>query len=115
MVMSAKLELAEYVGRLRERNAHMQDVTADFPAAIKGLSSIDSMKSKIAAAMACAKIVASELDAKIKENLESLFTDNHDWRFLFPDPVSYTHLDVYKRQFLSAAAGTLKPLARSLM
>ena len=29
--------------------------------------------------------MASELDAKIKENLESLFTDNHDWRFLFPD------------------------------
>lgn len=85
MVVSAKLELAEYVGRLRERNAHMQDVTADFPAAIKGLSSIDSMRSKIAAAMAGAKIVASELDARIKGNLESLFTDSHDWRFLFPD------------------------------
>lgn len=85
MVLSAKLELAEYVGRLRERNAHMQDVTADFPAAIKGLSSIDSMRSKIAAAMAGAKIVASELDAKIKGNLESIFTDSHDWRFLFPD------------------------------
>ena len=82
MVMAAKNELVEHVQKLNKRlGGLMQDVTADFALVIKGLSSIDSMKSKIAAALAGAKITANEIADRIDTNVKLA----EDWRFLFPD------------------------------
>ena len=82
MVMSAKGELADHVRKLNTRvGGFMQEVQADFAAAIKGLSSIDSMRSNIASTMAQAKIDANEIADRIEMNLKTL----GDQSFLFPD------------------------------
>ena len=86
LVMSAKAELAAHVRKLGARvGGLMQDVQADFGGVIKGLSSLDSMKGKLAAALAEAKITANELADRIEGNVKSLEPDGKSWRFLFPD------------------------------
>ena len=86
LVMSAKGELAAHVRKLGERvGGLMQDVQADFAGVIKGLSSLDSMKGKLAAALAEAKITANDLADRIDGNVKSLEADGQNWRFLFPD------------------------------
>jgi predicted phage-related endonuclease len=82
MVLSAKNELAAYVADLNTMlNGYMQPVTGDFAAVIKGLSSIDSMRSKIGAALAQAKVDAGMIASRIDGNIKSI----GDYRFLFPD------------------------------
>ena len=86
MVIEAKNELAAFVKKLNTGlGGHMQDVTADFGAVIKGLSSIDSMRSKIAAELNNAKATAAEISARIDGNIKSLEVEGQSWRFLFPD------------------------------
>ena len=86
MVTAAKLELAEFVKRANTRlDGNMQDVQQDFAAVIKGLSSIDSMRSKISAALAQAKVTVTEIADRIDANIKSLEVDGQNWRFLFPD------------------------------
>lgn len=86
LVLTAKNELSDHVRKLNTRlGGFMQDLTADFATAIKGLSSIDSMKSKIAAALADAKVTSNEIADRIESNIKSLDVDGQSWRFLFPD------------------------------
>ncbi len=56
-----------------------------FADAIKGLKSIDSMRDKVSAALANAKIKANEIADTIEANRASLTKDGQDWTLLFPD------------------------------
>lgn len=56
-----------------------------FADAIKGLKSIDSMRDKVAGALAQAKLEANEIADRIEANAKSLVADGNDWRHLFPD------------------------------
>lgn len=85
--------LAAHVKKLNERiggnwmPANMVSA-ARFAEAVKGLKSIDSMRDKVAGALANAKIEANEIADRIEANRKSLTTHGaagQDWIVLFPD------------------------------
>lgn len=85
IVMDARKAIEEHIAKL---NARIGGVwvpaasTAPFAEAIKGLKSIDSMRDKVATALANAKIAANETADRIEINKNSL--TSHDWP-LVPD------------------------------
>lgn len=87
IVMQAKTELADHAAALNKRiHGLLPAIACDFSAPIKGLKSLDSMKDKIAAALANAKIEANATADRIEANVALLTPeDGTNWRFLFPD------------------------------
>lgn len=87
LVMQAKTELADHAAALNKRiHGLLPAVACDFSAPIKGLKSLDSMKDKIAAALANAKIEANATADRIEANVALLTPeDGTNWSFLFPD------------------------------
>lgn len=87
LVNQAKYEFSIYVDALNKRiGGFMPAIAFDAAAVIKGLSSLDSMKKKIEAAIANAKVEASTTADKIEANISSLDVEGgQSWRFLFPD------------------------------
>lgn len=85
IVMDARKAIEEHIAKL---NARIGGVwvpvasTAPFAEAIKGLKSIDSMRDKVATALANAKIAANETADRIEINKNSL--TSHDWQMV-PD------------------------------
>lgn len=87
IVMAAVQDLANHVTKMNERigAAYMPRIKGGFAEAIKGLKSLDSMRDKVSAALANAKIEANATADRIDANLKSLEADGQSWRFLFPD------------------------------
>lgn len=90
IVTKASQELVNHIMALNERLgvAYMPRITAPFGEAIKGLKSLDSMRDKVSAALANAKIEANAVADLIDYNIKTLTAEGHDWKFLFPDLAS---------------------------
>lgn len=65
--------------------------TIPFAEAIKGLKSLDSMRDKLAVALANCKVEANAVADRIESNIKSLEGEGHSWRFLFPDLANVCH------------------------
>ena len=87
IILAAKNELAEHAAALNKRiHGLLPAVACDFAAPLKGLKSLDSMKDKIAGALANAKIDANATADRIEANVSTLTPEEGtNWRFLFPD------------------------------
>lgn len=93
-VSKARAALAEHIAGLNAEiaPATLRPVTADFGAAIKGLKTIDSVRSKLDAALAAAKIEASGQAQAIRANLGAYkLTASEGFGFLFPDLAQLVH------------------------
>lgn len=87
IVSNAKAELSEHVMALHKRVGGPWIPMADYSVfvdAIKGLKSIDSMRDKVGAALANAKIDASAIADRVQANLSTL-EEHKEYRPLFPD------------------------------
>lgn len=87
---AARVELIDHVQRLHARIG-VSCINIDsgiFGEAIKGLKSLDSMRDKVSATLANAKVEASAVGDRIDANLKSLEANGENWRFLFPDLAS---------------------------
>lgn len=85
IVRTAQMELASYITKLNERIGGKWMPTFNdtrFADAIKGLKSLDSMRDKVAGALANAKIEANEVADRIEANRKAIPEDK---MFLFPD------------------------------
>ena len=87
ILAEANAALWSHLDRLNERigGNWIPRANAPFVDAIKGLKSLDSMRDKVAGALANAKIEANEIADRIEKNAKSLVADGNDWRHLFPD------------------------------
>ena len=85
IVITASRALGEHFAALGHRVGVPVASAASFGDAIKGLKSIDSMRDKVSAALANAKIDANAVADRIDANIKSLEGEGHSWRFLFPD------------------------------
>lgn len=65
--------------------------TIPFAEAIKGLKSLDSMRDKLAVALANCKVEANAVADRIESNIKTLEGEGHSWRFLFPDLANVCH------------------------
>ena len=93
-VAKARAALAEHVAALNAEiaPATLRPLAVDFAAAIKGLKSFDSMRSKLGAALASGKIEASAQAQAIRANLASYkATAAECFGFLFPDLGQLVH------------------------
>jgi putative phage-type endonuclease len=85
IIRCAQDVMMKHIDKLNERvGGYMPRAIAPFAEAIKGLKSIDSMRDKIAGALAQAKIEANELADRIQINLSTLEA-NAEFKSLFPD------------------------------
>lgn len=86
IVRDAGAEFASHLNGLNERlgRSYMPAIHTDFPGAVKGLKSIDSMRDKVATELARAKIDANSVADKIDANLRHL-SDVNAPMFLFSD------------------------------
>lgn len=86
IVRDAGAEFASHLNGLNERlgRSYMPAIHSDFPSAVKGLKSIDSMRDKVATELARAKIEANAIADKIDANLRHL-SDVNAPMFLFSD------------------------------
>ena len=89
LVADGVTALRAHVAKLNERlGASLMPATAtaaDFGGAIKGLSSLDSMRDKIGVLLAQSKIAASDVADKIEVNLKALAAVAPEHAALFPD------------------------------
>jgi len=93
-VAKTRAALAEHVAALNAEiaPATLRPVPADFGAAIKGLKTIDSVRSKLDAALAAAKIEASGQAQALRANLGAYkLTAADGFGFLFPDLAQLVH------------------------
>lgn len=87
IVLTAQKHLHAHITALEQRISVMGVIKVDsrvFEAAIKGLKSLDSMRDKVASALANAKIEASAIADTIEANRLEM-EGELDWSFLFPD------------------------------
>lgn len=87
IVKNAQIEITGHVRKLNERiGGQWMPVAnfAPFAEAVKGLKSLDSMRDKVATAIANAKIEANEIADLISANRLELVGEL-DWSFLVPD------------------------------
>lgn len=85
IVIAASRALGEHCAALGHRVGVPVASAASFGDAIKGLKSLDSMRDKVSAALANAKIESSATADRIEANIKSLECEGQSWRFLFPD------------------------------
>ena len=86
IVMSAQSEMRLHSSALADRvGINFPLATPIFAESIKGLKSLDSMRDKVSAALANAKIESSATADRIEANIKSLECEGQSWRFLFPD------------------------------
>lgn len=92
IVLEAKKSLDQHIGTLERRleavdgrPCRFPAVPADFAGAIKGLKSLDSMRDKVAVALASAKHDANQLAARLEANRKHLVQEDGDWIALFAD------------------------------
>ncbi|MBP9149215.1 MAG: YqaJ viral recombinase family protein [Rhodoferax sp.] len=86
IVSEAAADLVSHIKALNARigSSLMPAITSDFPGAVKGLKSIDSMRDKVATELARCKIEANGIAGNITDNLRTI--DAHpDHAFLFAD------------------------------
>lgn len=86
--------IRELVGHTEKLNQRLGDKWMPQPKtglmveAVRGLKSLTSMRDKVSAALANAKIEANEIADRIEANYKSLKQLGQDYTFLFPDLVS---------------------------
>lgn len=85
IVIAASRALGEHCAALGHRVGVPVASAASFGDAIKGLKSLDSMRDKVSAALANAKIESSATADRFEANIKSLECEGQSWRFLFPD------------------------------
>ena len=87
ILFDVKTALGEHIAKLNGRLGarYMPFIEVDFAAAIKGLKGIDSMRDKVADALARGKIEANEVADRIQANLTVLNGFAADYKMLFPD------------------------------
>jgi len=86
-VQRGQREFAAHIGSLNVRlgKPYMPTVPADFPGAIKGKRTVDSLRSAVNDELARAKIAANEIADRIQLNLTSLRENATEHAFLFAD------------------------------
>lgn len=88
LVVAAKTEFDAYLQKLNARIGGNWMPPLNGPRwaeAVKGLKSLDSMRDKLATALAHAKIEANEIADRIEANRKLLAGAEHDHIYLFPD------------------------------
>lgn len=88
LVVSASARLSDHIAALNARvgvNAIPNPGTAPFASAIKGLRTIASITSSLNAALASAKITASETADRIDANRKQMQVSGVDYSYLVPD------------------------------
>lgn len=85
IVSEAAAELVMHIKALNARlgSSLMPTIASDFPGAVKGLKSIDSMRDKVATELARCKIEANATADRIGANLKAI--DQAEFQFLFAD------------------------------
>lgn len=85
IVSEAAAELVTHIKALNARlgSSLMPTIASDFPGAVKGLKSIDSMRDKVATELARCKIEANATADRIGVNLKAI--DQAEFQFLFAD------------------------------
>ena len=85
IVSEAAAELVTHIKALNQRlgSAIMPTIASDFPGAVKGLKSIDSMRDKVATELARCKIEANATADRIGVSLKAI--DQAEFQFLFAD------------------------------
>lgn len=86
IVSEAAAEFVSHMNALNKRigKSYMPSISSDFPGAVRGLKSIDSMRDKVATELARCKIEANAIADKIDANLRHL-SDVNAPMFLFSD------------------------------
>ena len=87
IITKAQIEITDHVRKLNERIGGQWMPVADFApfaAAIAGLKSLDSMRDKVATALANEKIKANDVADRIQANRFEM-EGELDWSFLVPD------------------------------
>lgn len=88
IITEARQAIEDYVAKLNARiggNWMPKASAAPFVDAIYGLKSLDSMRDKVSAALAQAKIEANAVADIIEANRKQLTGEAHDFMFMFPD------------------------------
>ena len=87
ILFDVKTALGEHIANLNGRLGarYMPFIEVDFAAAVRGLKSLDSMRDKVADALARGKIEANEVADRIQANLTVLNGFAADYKMLFPD------------------------------
>ena len=87
ILFDVKIALSEHIAKLNERLGarYMPFIEVDFAAAVRGLKSLNSMRDKVADALARGKIEANEVADRIQANLKTLAELAVGQLFLFPD------------------------------
>lgn len=87
IVSDAVSELVSHVKKLNDRlgKPYMPTIASDFPGAVKGLKSLDSMKDKVSTELARCKIEANSAADRIHANLATLRELASEHTFLFAD------------------------------
>lgn len=92
LVRKVSQDFYEHCRALEQRiGMSLSVATIPFAEAIKGLKSIDSMRDKLAVALANCKVEANAVADRIESNIKSLEGEGHSWRFLFPDLANVCH------------------------
>jgi hypothetical protein len=87
IVSDAAADLVKHINGLNTRfgKPYMPTIASDFPGAVKGLKSIDSMRDKVATELARCKIEANAVADRIQANLTTLRELASEHTFLFAD------------------------------
>lgn len=92
LVRKVSQDFYEHCRALEQRiGMSLSVATIPFAEAIKGLKSLDSMRDKLAVALANCKVEANAVADRIESNIKSLEGEGHSWRFLFPDLANVCH------------------------
>ena len=94
LVMDAKQQFGRHLEKLQLdiKGVRLIVSSPDFGAAIKGLSSLDSMKNKLTAALLEAQSEANAICGRVRDNLQAL-DSVRDYAFLFADRQELAYKD----------------------